>query len=511
MAKFSSRSLAAAFAVLLLVGLFSIESHAQVLPAEFSATAQSKYVEESSPVSATFSECFTGVPVCETSFGAASGAPSVSTSGSSTDLVYSFPEGAASTLYYFIVSNPEISTPVSVRMRISGNASTELNSPFGRAFGEITYPGGGELYVCQSTDGSCASQYAPSGSLADVRFTVNSGVNNEASIQVYGAGAGSFSANANAVINIDPAWLASNPGYTVVFSPNVDNSRDVQIVAVTSAVTSSLNPSAVGQSVTFTATVSAASGTPDGEVTFKNGSANLGTVTLVEGVATFTTSDLKAGTNPITAEYHGNSKFLGTTSPVLNQVVDQATSTVTLSSSLNPSTYGQPVTLTATVAGEFGGTPKGKVKFMNGGAILGTSTLTGGVATLITATLSVGTMSITAQYDGNSSFSGSTSSALSQVVNQATSTVDLTSSQNPSTAGQSVTFTATIVPQYSGTPGGKVTFKYGSMTLGKVTLVDGVASVTTSALPSGTDTINANFTGDANFAPNSATLVQMVD
>jgi hypothetical protein len=89
--------------------------------------------------------------------------------------------------------------------------------------------------------------------------------------------------------------------------------------------------------------------------------------------------------------------------------------------------------------------------------------------------------------------------------------VDLTSSQNPSTAGQSVTFTATIVPQYSGTPCGKVTFKYGSMTLGKVALVDGVASVTTSALPSGTDTIKANFTGDANFAPNSATLAQMVD
>jgi Bacterial Ig-like domain (group 3) len=510
MAKFSSRSLAAAFAVLLLVGLFSAESHAQVCPAEFQAVALSDSVEDSSPVSATLSKCLPGAPVCETSFGAADGAPSVFASGSSTDLVYSDTEGDGTISYCFLVSNPDISTAVSVPMRISGNASTELNSPFGEAFGRIIYPGG-ELYVCQSTDSTCTGSPPSSGSLHDAPFTVTSGVNNSASIQVYGGGAGSFSANANAVIKIDPAWLASNPGYTVVFSPNVDNSPDNMMVAVTSAVTSSLNPSAVGQSVTFSATVSAASGTPDGEVTFKNGSANLGTVTLVEGVATFTTSDLKAGTNPITAEYHGNSKFLGTTSPVLNQVVDQATSTVTLSSSLNPSTYGQAVTFTATVAGEFGGTPRGKVKFMNGSAFLGTGTLTGGVATLITATLGVGTQSITAQYDGNSSFSGSTSSALSQVVNQATSTVDLTSSQNPSTAGQSVTFTATIVPQYSGTPGGKVTFKYGSMSLGKVTLVDGVASVTTSALPSGTDTIEANFSGDANFAPSSATLAQMVD
>src|SRR6185369_13046597 len=60
------------------------------------------------------------------------------------------------------------------------------------------------------------------------------------------------------------------------------------------AVTSSVNPSAVGQSVTFTATVTGA-GTPTGSVTFKDGTTTLGTGTLSSGQATFSTSALTLG------------------------------------------------------------------------------------------------------------------------------------------------------------------------------------------------------------------------
>src|SRR5256885_9028191 len=67
---------------------------------------------------------------------------------------------------------------------------------------------------------------------------------------------------------------------------------------------SSLNPSALGQAVTFTATVtSSATGTPTGTVTFQDGASALGTGTLSGGTATFTTSGLTAGTHSRTAIY----------------------------------------------------------------------------------------------------------------------------------------------------------------------------------------------------------------
>jgi hypothetical protein len=114
---------------------------------------------------------------------------------------------------------------------------------------------------------------------------------------------------------------------------------------------------------------------------------------------------------------------------------------------------------------------------------------------LTTTTVGVGTNSITAVYGGTINFSGSISSALSQVVNQATTTVTLTSSQNPSTFGQSVTLKATVAPQFSRTSGGKVTFKSGLATLATVALAGGVATFSTSSLTSGTHTITAKYGG----------------
>ncbi|HKC54723.1 MAG TPA: Ig-like domain repeat protein [Vicinamibacterales bacterium] len=76
------------------------------------------------------------------------------------------------------------------------------------------------------------------------------------------------------------------------------------------ALTSSLNPSQPGQSVTFTATVTAANGTfvTDGNVTFRDGATVLaGPITLVNGQASFTTSTLAAGSHTITASYTSTS------------------------------------------------------------------------------------------------------------------------------------------------------------------------------------------------------------
>ncbi len=91
-----------------------------------------------------------------------------------------------------------------------------------------------------------------------------------------------------------------------------------------------------------------------------------------------------------------------------------AGSTITLSSSQNPSSAGQAVRFTATVNGV---APTGTVTFFDGGTQIGTATLTGGAASITTAALSTGTHSITARYSGDGNNAASTSSALLQTVN----------------------------------------------------------------------------------------------
>lgn len=188
----------------------------------------------------------------------------------------------------------------------------------------------------------------------------------------------------------------------------------VSLQTSSAVVTASLNPSAVGQSVTFTATVTG--NAPTGSVTFKDGAATLGTGMLNGGTAIFATSALTAGSHAITAIYGGDAGNAPSTSPVLTQIVNQAATTTVVASSVNPSVPRQPVTFTATVTST-NGTPTGNVNFSDGGVVIGTAALTSGVATFTTAALALGTHSIVASYGGTAAFVASTSTALSQAVN----------------------------------------------------------------------------------------------
>lgn len=182
------------------------------------------------------------------------------------------------------------------------------------------------------------------------------------------------------------------------------------------------NPSVYQEPVTLTASVTSSGGTPaNGDtVTFMSGATSLGTGQLTSGTASLTTTDLPVGTDSITAVYGGDSDFAGSTSAAVSQTVGQASSSTTLKSSLNPSTSGQSVTLTANIAGQFSGAATGTVTFSSSGSSLGSASVSNNAATFTTTTLPVGTDAITAVYSGDSNFTGSTSSALSQVVNAAT-------------------------------------------------------------------------------------------
>jgi hypothetical protein len=291
----------------------------------------------------------------------------------------------------------------------------------------------------------------------------------------------------------------------------------VKKVSSTTTLTSSQNPSNAGQAVTFTATVvsgnpSLSLPAPTGTVQFKDGSTLLGSSSLSGGVATLTTTALSTGTHSITAVYGGNVDYAGSTSPKLSQVVSGLPTTTSVVSSLNPSTYGQSITFTATVTPTSGtGVPTGTITFKSGTSTLAKVAMSSGSASYTTAALGAGTKSITAVYSGDTTYATSTSPALSQVVYKASTTTALSSSANPSTAGQSVTFTATVSPQYGGAVTGTVTFKLGSTTLATVPTSGGVASYTTSSLPSGSDVITATYNGSTNLAKSSTSITQTVN
>jgi len=191
-------------------------------------------------------------------------------------------------------------------------------------------------------------------------------------------------------------------------------------IATTTKLTSTPNPSSVGEAVKFTATVTAASGaTPTGTVSFYKGSTLIGTATLSGGVAKLSYSRLTAGTHSLTADYSGSSTDKASESAALSQVVNSTVTTTTkLTSTPNPSSVGEAVKFTATVTAASGATPTGTVSFYKGSTLIGTATLSGGVAKLSYSGLIAGTHSMTADYSGSSTDAASESAAISQVVNE---------------------------------------------------------------------------------------------
>jgi hypothetical protein len=311
-------------------------------------------------------------------------------------------------------------------------------------------------------------------------------------------------ASIKAVYSGDPTYAASTSSVltqTITSAPS------------TTTLGSSLNPSAYGQPVTFTATLNSTAGTPTGNVTFKSGNANLGSAKLSGGVATLTTSTLALGTDSITASYVGVADFSSSSSNALSQTVNPDSTLTTISSSVNPAAYGASVTLLAKVTSLVAGTtPTGSVTFMNGTTPLGTEPLNGaGEASITTGTLPLGTNLITASYGGAADFSAGTSFNFDEIIVAAPTATKISSSLNPAAYNQSVTFTATVTSA-AGIPTGTVTFIQGTTTLGSGTLNgSGQAALTTSTLPVGNDPVVASYGGATDFSTsNSAALFQVV-
>ena len=165
----------------------------------------------------------------------------------------------------------------------------------------------------------------------------------------------------------------------------------------TVALSSSANPSVVSSAVTFTATVSSASGTPTGSVNFFDGTTLLGSGTLTSGVATYATSSLTSGTHSITAVYSGDSLDASATSSALSQIVSDfnltlatdsaAAATVSPGGAANYSLTVSPTdstTLPAAVTFTATGLPTGATATFTSGTVVA-----GASATNVTLTINV--------------------------------------------------------------------------------------------------------------------------
>lgn len=375
---------------------------------------------------------------------------------------------------------------------------------------------GQQVTLKASIAGIMAGASTPSG---QVTFRIGSAV--IAQVPVNGSGVASFSTSSLA---LGASTISATYASDTVFAASA--SSLVQLVtsdATVSTVASNQNPSVVGQAVTFTATVTAkspGSGVVAGTVTFRAGTVQLDTLPLNSvGQAAFTTSALPLGASSITVTYNGRSNFGSSTSLHLVQLVTKASTSTSLNSSSVPSVYGQPVVFNVTVTANSpgGGTPNGTVTFKNGTTSLNTVTLTTtGHAAYTTSSLPVGSLSITAVYNGSAAYTGSTSLPVSKIVNSAATTSTVASLANPAVFGQSVTFTASVKANApgSGVPSGTVTFLNGTTILGVVTLntaANATFTTPTLALPVGIANITVVYSGSANFtASTSAVLNQTV-
>ncbi|MBM4791730.1 Ig-like domain repeat protein [Streptomyces sioyaensis] len=315
------------------------------------------------------------------------------------------------------------------------------------------------------------------------------------------------------------ATYNGDPNYT---SSSGTDPQTVNKAATTTALTSSPDPSVVGQLMTVTATVASiapGAGTPTGTVTFDFGDGTpTATAPLSGGVATVTHTSASSSPYTLTATYSGDANYTAS-SGTDTQTVNKAATTTAVVSSPDPTVVGQPTTITATVASVApgAGTPTGTVTFSFGdGTPTTTATLSGGTATTThTYTGTSGSpYTLTATYNGDPNYTSS-SGTDPQTVNKAATTTALASSPDPTVVGQTVTLTAAVsaLAPGAGTPTGTVTFSFGDGTPTTTATLSGGTATTTHTY-TGTSgspyTLTATYNGSTNFTASSGSDTQTV-
>ena len=311
------------------------------------------------------------------------------------------------------------------------------------------------------------------------------------------------------------AWTVGTHILTASYAGDTDDSpsvspgfsQTVNIATTSTQLTSSASSIGQGGTLNFTATVTGNGGTPAGQVQFLDGGTVIGSAAVnASGVATFSSNTLGVGSHSITAVYAGDSFDATSTSAPVSETIQVTTTSDILTSSNNPSTFGNPLILTANVSGT-GAAPTGTVTFLDGGATIGSATITGGVASFSTSTLALGSHTLVANYGGDANHTPVSSSALTENIVQATTTT-LSVSALQAYAGTPILWTVNLTGASGKPVSGTITLTDGATLLATLTTsASGIATYSSSALTPGTHTVSASYAGDANDAASTATPV----
>jgi sugar lactone lactonase YvrE len=322
---------------------------------------------------------------------------------------------------------------------------------------------------------------------------------------------GDVTLSSNGIVTFSTTTLSLGQ-HTINANYSGDNSNAASTASVTQsvlqsttiAVVSSAATAAVSQPLTFTATISATTPVTSGTVTFYDGATAIGAGSVgSNSKASFTISTLTGGIHNITAKFAGDTSNKGSTSPVLVQTITKAAATVLGGSNPTTITVGQSVTLTATVVSPNGPAPTGTITFKNGATTLGGGQIdSAGTFSLPTTGLTPGNDTVTAVYSGDDYTAGGTGNTM-VTVNRLATVTTLSTSGSPSNAGSAVTLTATVTMSPGetavGAITGNVTFFDGSSPLQTVSLTNGVATISPTALTVGTHSLTAKFNGSTNY------------
>ena len=212
---------------------------------------------------------------------------------------------------------------------------------------------------------------------------------------------------------------ASAAGLTAATSPAFDI-VPTQVSTIIVITSDTPDPSVIGGPVTVTWNLNSSGTAPiTGNVTVTvNGTADTCSAPAAVGAGSCDVTITLNGSHRLTATFPGDANYKSSSDIDAHQV--KGTTSTTLASSVNPSTVGQSITLTAHVAPSGGstGSPGGQVQFLEGATLLGTRSVDGaGDAALDISSLGEGLHSITAAYQGSTTFEASTSAAVDQQVN----------------------------------------------------------------------------------------------
>jgi hypothetical protein len=309
----------------------------------------------------------------------------------------------------------------------------------------------------------------------------------------------------------DATYAAENFTFLHTVLPPVYATTTVLVAQPSTLLTS--------QTTRLTATVSSVVSVPAGTVTFLDGTNSLGSRSIYNGaVLTFDTNLLSAGVHALTAVYHGYQQpfdqqavFQPSTSAAVTVTVNATATSTAISSSTESATSGTVVTLTANVTSN-AAVPFGGATFYDGAAALGTCSIKAdGSCTFSTASLAVGAHNITAAFNANATFGGSTSAATIVTITAAAGLAPTVLRLSATTQGNRTLLNAGASAP-DGTPSGDIVYLDSGTVLGTARQ-DGPSGATLAApiLGPGMHTLYASFSGASGFAPaSSPALVEQI-